>query len=206
MTKRISCLGAVALALVLLAHVPARAQSFGSLDGTRPFKLALSQTDNGLLTGTVTVFWLKAGAVFDVELLSTSPLVDVTIPRRTSRILYLLAPSQGGTITFHLEQGSKFIDEAVQTPAIFAFDVVDGPIASGHPALGTGSFAALSVGDTSPATDSDTTDAFAHSNRRETAVVVRNRALTGDAMRVSVGRAGLPAAARARGVLAQALK
>jgi hypothetical protein len=81
---------------------------------------------------------------------------------------------------------------------------------SGHPALRTGSFAALLIGDTSPSTNDDTTYAFARSNDHETVIVVLNKgnvenelsvrgrdcfpdgtvqreALTGETMKVSAG-------------------
>lgn len=93
----------------------------GTLDSTRPFRFE----SNASLRGVVTVRWLKPGGTVDIELLpGTVPTQDVTIPRKTSRVIFEVAPGPGTAMLFKLSQDNVVVEETLVGDALFVFDVV----------------------------------------------------------------------------------
>lgn len=119
---------ACALAVLSWTCAPVQAQTMGSLVRTQTFKLEVANTSTALIRGAVTVYWLKPGAVLDVELLgATIPAVDVEIPRRATRVIYAVSPAPQSSILFKVSQGSTVVEETVSQDTTFVFEIVDAP-------------------------------------------------------------------------------
>ena len=106
-TKNLCCVFAV-FAMVMMTYSTARAQYITqALRGASPVEIAANTTTG---FAAVNIFWLRQGSVVDVEL-HTNPNLRLEIPRRATRVLFIVSGPNNAEGLFRVGQGGISLAE-----------------------------------------------------------------------------------------------